>query len=232
MNRYNLPGTVRRLAVSHIRFDPTHETGSRSHSHHQNLQVGQKSHQEGAAFPRNGSSTRGFDPQSALSVIIPARNEAPNLPLLVSETILALRLLHIVSGNPTSRPLSGFEIIVVDDGSTDSTSLVLAELAATYPELRSLRLKATVGQSAATIAGFHAARGHWLATLDADLQNDPADLITLWNALPGHDVALGWRVRRLDTWPKRLVSQLANQVRNWVLGQSVYDTGCSVRVFP
>ena len=123
-------------------------------------------------------------------------------------------------------------IIVVDDGSTDSTSLVLTELAETYPELRSLRLRAPVGQSAAIVAGFRAARGDWLATLDADLQNDPTDLITLWNALPGHDVALGWRVRRVDAWLKRLVSHLANQVGNLVLGQSIYDTGCSVRIFP
>jgi glycosyltransferase involved in cell wall biosynthesis len=122
--------------------------------------------------------------------------------------------------------------VIVDDGSTDATARVLRELAGTYPEVRPLRLRASVGQSAATVAGFRAARGDWIATLDADLQNDPADLVALWNALPGYDVALGWRVKRADVGSKRAVSRLANWVRNAVLGQSIRDTGCSVRIFP
>ena len=218
--------------MSHIRFDPTHEPEPTSHSHFQMPRVWQKSHQDAAAISLNEPIDREFGSQSSLSVIVPAKNEASSLPRLVSEIILALRPLCTMSSKPIPRRLSRFEIIVVDDGSTDSTSLVLTELAETYPELRSLRLRAPVGQSAAIVAGFRAARGDWLATLDADLQNDPTDLITLWNALPGHDVALGWRVRRVDAWLKRLVSHLANQVRNLVLGQSIYDTGCSVRIFP
>jgi len=174
MDGHDLLGTVRRPAVSHIRFDPTHEPEPTTHSHFQKLRVWQKSHQNAAAFPLNEPIDREFGPQSSLSVIIPAKNEALSLPRLVSEIILVLRSLCTVSSTPTPRRLSRFEIIVVDDGSTDWTSLVLTELAETYPELRSLRLKATVGQSAATIAGFRAARGDWLATLDADLQNDPA----------------------------------------------------------
>ena len=156
-----------------------------------------------------------------LSIVVPAFNEEGGIQGVVAELHRILDPLPIT-----------LEIIIVDDGSTDSTSLVLTELAERYPELCFLRLKASVGKSAATIAGFRVARGNWLATLDADLQNDPADLRTLWSALPGYDVALGWRVRRTDTWSKRLVSQLANQVRNLVLGQSIYDTGCSVRIFP
>jgi glycosyltransferase involved in cell wall biosynthesis len=82
------------------------------------------------------------------------------------------------------------------------------------------------------VAGIRSARGDWIATLDADLQNDPADLVRLWEALPGHDVALGWRAERRDAWSRRIVSRWANRVRNGVLGQSIRDTGCSVRIFP
>jgi len=92
-------------------------------------------------------------------------------------------------------------------------------------------LAAGAGQSSATVAGIRDARGNWIATLDADLQNDPADLVRLWKALPGHDAALGWRLNRQDVWCKRVISQCANQVRNMVLGQSIRDTGCSVRIF-
>jgi glycosyltransferase involved in cell wall biosynthesis len=128
--------------------------------------------------------------------------------------------------------LEGFEIVIVDDGSTDATPQTLRALAEDYPELRPVTLARNVGQSGATAAGFHAARGDWVATLDADLQNDPADLARLWDALPGHDAALGWRVKRQDVWSKRAISKVANKVRNWVLGQSIRDTGCSVRIFP
>ena len=134
------------------------------------------------------------------------------------------------AGGP--RRLAGFEIIVVDDASTDRTPAVLRGLAADYPELRVLVLADGVGQSSATLAGIRAARGDWIATLDADLQNDPADLVRLWEALPGHDAALGWRVERQDVWSRRVISRWANRVRNGVLGQSIRDTGCSVRIFP
>ena len=128
--------------------------------------------------------------------------------------------------------MDGFEIVVVDDASTDPTRSVLRDLATVYPELKRLVLATQVGQSAATMAGIRAARGNWIATLDADLQNDPADLIRLWRALPGHDAVLGWRVHGQDVWSKRLISYWANLLRNKVLGQSIRDTGCSVRIFP
>jgi dolichol-phosphate mannosyltransferase len=162
-----------------------------------------------------------------LSVVIPAKNESESLPELVAEIVTALRPLKEREGPR----LSGFEIIVVDDGSTDETPSVLRRLCEHYPELRPLRLARNVGQSAATAAGFRFASGDWVATLDADLQNDPADLVVLWDALPGHDAALGWRVKREDVWSKRIISMYANRVRNLVLGQSIRDTGCSVRIF-
>jgi dolichol-phosphate mannosyltransferase len=166
-----------------------------------------------------------------LSVVVPAKNEAAGLPQLVGEIAAALRPL-MAEKSPTTRPnLAGFEIILVDDGSTDETSVVLRRLGGEYPELRPVRLASNVGQSAATAAGFRLARGEWVATLDADLQNDPADLAVLWDVLGDADAALGWRRKREDVWSKRWISRCANRVRNAVLGQSIRDTGCSVRIF-
>lgn len=169
-------------------------------------------------------------PAAMLSIVVPARNEAACLPQLVLETVAAVRPLCHSKGN-SARPLEGFELIIIDDGSSDDTWAVLGELAEAYPEVRGLRLRSSIGQSGATAAGLRAATGGWIATLDADLQNDPADLATLWRALPGFDVALGWRVKRQDVWLKRVISWVANRVRNQVLGQEIRDTGCSVRIF-
>jgi glycosyltransferase involved in cell wall biosynthesis len=168
-----------------------------------------------------------------LSVVVPARDEAEGLAQLVGEIAGALRPL-CEEGEDRRHRLGGFEVLIVNDGSTDRTPEVLEGLRGDYPEVREIRLRANVGQSGATAAGFRGARGDWIATLDADLQNDPADLAALWRLLPGSgcDVALGWREKRRDTWSRRLVSRWANRVRNAVLGQSIRDTGCSVRIFP
>jgi glycosyltransferase involved in cell wall biosynthesis len=166
-----------------------------------------------------------------LSIIIPAKNEAAGLPRLVTEIAAAFRPL-VARDRTIGHRLDGFETLIVDDGSADETPSVLAALMKEHPELRPLRLARNAGQSAATRAGFHAARGQWVAILDADLQNDPADLARLWDLLPGHDAGLGWRVKRRDTWSKRAISKVANRVRDWVLGDSVKDTGCAVRIFP
>lgn len=177
-----------------------------------------------------GRSRRaGREPEAVLSVVVPARDEAAGLPRLVEEIAEALRPLR---DGDAPRPLAGFEILIVDDGSTDGTPEVLRDLAADFPELRAIVLADGVGQSSATMAGIRAARGGWIATLDADLQNDPADLVRLWEALPGHDVVLGWRADRRDPWSRRVISRWANRVRNAVLGQAIRDTGCSVRIFP
>ena len=142
----------------------------------------------------------------SLSVVVPAKNEAESLVQLVEEITRALRpLCH------ASRGLDDFEIIIVDDGSTDPTQSVLVNLALLYTELRWIALANQVGQSAATMAGIHAARGDWIATLDGDLQNDPADLVSLWEALPGNDAVLGWRVKRRDFWTRRIISHWANR---------------------
>lgn len=198
--------------MSSMRQDPSHRPGP----------VGR------TKVPSSGEGTR-RECGAWLSVVVPAKNEAAGLPQLVEEIARALRPLCSLAAGAR---LAGFEILIVDDGSTDSTLDVLEKLGETYPELRPVRLASNVGQSAATAAGFREARGDWLATLDADLQNDPADLAALWQALPGHDAALGWRVKREDVWSKRIISRWANRVRNAVLGQSIRDTGCSVRIFP
>jgi dolichol-phosphate mannosyltransferase len=167
--------------------------------------------------------------RSFLSVVIPAKNEAASLAQLIDEIAWALRPLCDVR----QRELVGFEIVVVDDASQDSTQLVLESLTVAYPELKTLVLARSAGQSGATMAGIHAARGEWIATLDADLQNDPVDLVRLWRARRGHHSAvLGWRVKRQDVWSKRMVSFWANRLRNLVLNQSIRDTGCSIRIFP
>lgn len=187
-----------------------------------------------------------------LSVVVPAHNEAENLPRLVAEIVAALEPLCVESiasenarrgrihaenhGENTyilteNRPLkNGFEIVIVDDGSTDATRGVLRELGGDYPELRPVGLANNIGQSGAIVAGLRKARGEWIATLDADLQNDPADLPKLWNAVAGRHAALGVRVDRRDPASKRLIGRLANHVRNCVLGQGIRDTGCSLRI--
>lgn len=188
-----------------------------------------------AGWPRVRASVegtgpgRGVEAGSLLSVVIPARNEAASLPQLVDEIAETLRPICGVRG--VGHLLDGFEIVIVDDGSTDETPAVLRQMAPDYPELRPLVLSRNVGQSSATAAGFRAARGEWVATLDADLQNHPFDLAALWAVLPGHDAALGWRSKREDVWSKRVISRCANRIRNYVLGQSIRDTGCSVRIF-
>jgi dolichol-phosphate mannosyltransferase len=199
------------FVMSSMRQDPSHRPGP----------VGRP--RSSAPSEPSGLALEG---SCTLSVVVPAKNEAASLPQLVREIAEAIRPLC------DGGSLAGFEIVVVDDGSTDETPDVLRHLALDYPELRPLTLLANVGQSSATAAGFRAARGDWVATLDADLQNNPADLAILWASLPGHDAALGWRTKREDIWSKRIISRWANRVRNAVLGQSIRDTGCSVRIFP
>ncbi len=166
--------------------------------------------------------------EGTLSIVIPAKNEAANLPRLLDEIARAFRPL--VGSDDGEHRLEGYEVLIVDDGSTDETGTVLDQLSGDHPELRPVILTRNVGQSAATVAGIRAARGGWVGLLDADLQNPPADLAAMWHVLPGYDAALGWRTTRQDSWVKRVVSRVANRIRNAVLGQSIRDTGCSVRI--
>ena len=155
-----------------------------------------------------------------LSVVIPAFNEEPNVEACYRELVEVLELL----GHP-------FEVVVVDDGSTDRTPEILRVLAAADPRLRLVRLRRNAGQTAALDAGFRTARGPVVVTMDADLQNDPRDIPTLLAALESADAACGWRVDRRDRWTKRVASRIANGVRRRFTGDGVHDTGCTLKAF-
>jgi glycosyltransferase involved in cell wall biosynthesis len=156
----------------------------------------------------------------ALSVVIPAYNEAANVEPCYRELVEVLA----AEGRP-------FEIVFVDDGSTDGTTEALRRLARADPRVRVLRLRHNAGQTAALDAGFRAARGAVVVTMDADLQNDPRDIPKLLAALPGHDAVCGWRVARHDPWSKRAASRLANRVRDRFTRDGVHDTGCTLKAF-
>ncbi len=157
-----------------------------------------------------------------LSAVLPLRDEAESLPGLHRELVESLDGLDV-----------GWEIVYVDDGSTDDGPLVLAGLAAD-PRVKAVRLDRGYGQSTALVAGAERARGRWLVTLDADGQNDPADIRGLWEALgeSGADVVQGVRVWRADGWRRRASSRIANAVRDRLSGDRVTDVGCSLRIMP
>ena len=124
-----------------------------------------------------------------------------------------------------------YEIVVVDDGSTDGTRATLAGLRARHPALSVVRFRENAGQSAAFLAGFEAARGEVVVTLDADLQNNPADIPELVRRLEGHDAVLGVRARRRDSFLRRASSRVANAVRRAATGDGLSDVGCSLKAF-
>jgi dolichol-phosphate mannosyltransferase len=160
-----------------------------------------------------------------LSVIVPVRNEADNIEPLVREIVAAL------SGNTT------FEIIYINDGSTDATQARLEALKSEFQMLRVIRHRVSCGQSRAVATGVNAARHEWIATLDGDGQNDPADIPALLAqlanpALPANlELLAGWRARRSDTLLRRLSSRIANSVRSRMLRDSTPDTGCGLKLF-
>jgi len=122
----------------------------------------------------------------------------------------------------------------VNDGSTDATAERLRALKPQFPALRVVRILKNSGETAATDAGFHAARGELIATVDADLQNDPADIGKLLAALEGPDkpaCAAGRRVKRRDNFVRKISSWIANTVRIWITGDPIHDIGCSLKAF-
>ena len=154
-----------------------------------------------------------------LSIIIPAYNEIDTIP----------EVLERVRAQPFDK-----EIIVADDCSTDGTREVLVGLKTAFPALRIIRLLRNQGQSGAFEAGIKAARGAYIVLIDADLQNDPADIGKLIAALEGPGkpaCAAGRRARRQDNIIRRISSKIANRVRIWITGDPIRDTGCSLKAF-
>lgn len=156
-----------------------------------------------------------------LSVVFPVYNEEENVPILLAEIARAL------DGKGWT-----YEIVAVDDGSRDRSLEVLRSSRASYPTLRVLALEKNTGQTAALDAGWRAAQGRFVVSLDADLQNDPADIPQMMKRLEdtASDMVIGVRVNRRDTFARRLQSRIGNGVRNWITKDNITDTGCSLKL--
>ncbi len=154
-----------------------------------------------------------------VSVVVPIHDEVESIPPLYAE------LTAVLKGLP-----GGVELVLVDDGSTDGSLALLRSLERQDPTVRVVALDGNQGQSAALAAGFRAARGEFTVMMDADLQNDPADVPRMLALLDRADVVNGIRVERNDGFSKRIASRIGNGFRNWVTGESVTDVGCSLRV--
>lgn len=160
-----------------------------------------------------------------LSVVVPIHNEADNLAGLLAEIRSALD------------GLAEYEVVCVDDGSDDDTPRLLAALDTEFPRLRVVRHRARAGQSASTAHGVSVARGTWVATLDGDGQNDPADIPRLLaivrspGAPPDLRLLVGERSSRQDSWIKRFAGRVANAVRARLLGDATRDSGCGLKLF-
>ena len=160
-----------------------------------------------------------MDPRPEISVVVPLYNEAPNVEELHRELSASLAGL----GRP-------YEILLVDDGSTDGTLERLRAIEGRDPRLRVLRLRRNFGQTAAFSAGFDHARGDIVVTSDGDLQNDPADIPALVAKLEeGFDMVCGWRRSRQDPLSKRVPSWFANRLISWATGVRLHDYGCSLK---
>jgi glycosyltransferase involved in cell wall biosynthesis len=157
-----------------------------------------------------------------LSVVIPVFNEEESLEPLWAE------LRPVLEGRRAS-----FEVIFVDDGSQDRSAEIVRSFHDADRRVRLVRLKANAGETAAQVAGFQAARGRWVVTMDADLQNDPADIPAMLAHLEQWDAVTGWRVDRAagDDIVRRLASRVANAIRNRLSHETIQDSGCTFRAF-
>lgn len=154
------------------------------------------------------------------SVIIPLKNEEGNILELIDEIEPIMYALD-----------STWELICIDDGSTDGTSHQLMELLKNKPYLRVITFDRNYGQSSAFDAGFKHAKGKWLISLDGDRQNDPSDIPNLIAAAASSDLVCGYRRNRRDPWHKKIISRLANFIRSRLCQDQVNDTGCSLKIY-
>jgi dolichol-phosphate mannosyltransferase len=155
-----------------------------------------------------------------MSVVVPVYNEQANLSMLIPKLVEVFDRLG-----------SLYEMIFVDDGSSDGSRKLLKEMASQVPSLRVVGLKQNRGLSTALLAGMREARGRIIVTLDSDLQNDPEDIPRLLEYLDRYDMATGWRQKREDPWLKRIASRIGNSVRNRLSGERINDSACTLRVF-
>jgi len=154
------------------------------------------------------------------SVVIPLKNEESNIPELIAELEPVMKALQ--------KP---WELLCIDDGSTDNTKKLLSDLAKEKPYLQIISFDQNYGQSSAFDAGFRAAEGEFVITLDGDRQNDPNDIPKLLKLMDRCDLVCGIRQKRKDTLNKRFVSKLANRARRLLVGDDVQDSGCSLKIY-
>lgn len=154
------------------------------------------------------------------SVVVPLKNEEENIVDLINELEPIMEKLN-----------SSWELICIDDGSTDQTLPILTEIAGKKKYINILVFDRNYGQSCAFDAGFKSARGEWIITLDGDRQNDPADIPKLLTVTDSHDLICGRRVNRRDPWHKKITSRLANFVRSRFCRDEIHDTGCSLKIY-
>lgn len=156
-----------------------------------------------------------------VSVVVPCHNEEENVP------ILADRVAAVFAGLPEY----DYELLLVDDASTDGTRGAMEKAAAERPEVRPIHLAHNGGQSAAIVAGMRRGKGEFLLMLDGDLQNDPADFPRMLEELQQCDCVCGYRAKRKDGWLKRQASLVANNARRWWLQDDLRDAGCGTKGF-
>ena len=157
-----------------------------------------------------------------ITVLAPLHNEEKNVPILVEKLVTILKQMQ-----------RAYEIILINDFSTDSTYDQLNQAAQQYPEIKVINLKRRSGQTAATMAGIKYASGDIIIPIDGDLQNDPADIPRLINKLEeGYDVVSGWRKNRKDkTIRRKFLSMVANKLISWLSGIKLHDYGCSLKAY-
>jgi glycosyltransferase involved in cell wall biosynthesis len=158
------------------------------------------------------------------SIVIPIKDERDNLVPLTQQLLKFLKSRDESQSAP-------FEIVYIDDGSTDGSSELLDQLASQHAELLVLHFDRNYGQSSAFDAGFNRSTGDLVITMDGDLQNDPADIGTLLPYVKDFDLTCGWRTNRHDSAVRKISSRIANAVRSAVTGDHVHDTGCSLKIF-